>query len=82
MAISGEIPNRAFNNDDSVFRETPRPLAASVTVNPKGSKHNSLTVSPGCGGLNMPILSSLMVINIIYIYCINTFKTKSYSPVS
>ena len=42
IAISGEIPNRPFNKADSVFLETPSPLAASVTVNPNGSMHSSL----------------------------------------
>ena len=50
MAISGEIPRRPLSNMESVFRDTARPLAASVTVSPSGLRHCRLITSPGCGG--------------------------------
>lgn len=48
-AISGLIPVRPFKRLDSVFRLTPRALAASVTLRPNGSRHNVRKISPGWG---------------------------------
>jgi tRNA(fMet)-specific endonuclease VapC len=50
-AISGLTPDRPFKMLDSVFRLTPSPRAASVTVRFSGSKQSSFSTSPGCGGL-------------------------------
>src|SRR4029077_10912523 len=48
-AISGLMPVRPFNKLDSVLRLTPSALAASVTLTPKGSRHNVRKISPGWG---------------------------------
>lgn len=55
-AISGLIPARPLSIALNVFRLTPRASAASVTDRPSGSRHSSLIISPGCGGLCMSIL--------------------------
>ena len=50
MAISGEIPSRPLSSIENVLRETARPLAASVTVSPSGSRHWRRMNAPGWGG--------------------------------
>ena len=55
MAISGEIPRRPLSSIDSVFRETARPFAASVTVSPSGSRHWRRMNVPGWGESCMSI---------------------------
>src|SRR6056297_1049979 len=82
IAIWGEIPNRPFNRADRVFLETPSPLAASVTVNPNGSKQSSLITSPGCGGLCTTIFFSLVVIIVININGVAVFKPEENTPIT
>jgi hypothetical protein len=55
IAISGLMPALPFKMVESVFLATPKDLAASVTVRLKGSMQNSLMISPGWGGLYIPI---------------------------
>ena len=57
-AISGLIPARPFKRADRVFRLTPRAIAAAVTEMPSGSRHSSLIISPGWGGLYISIIFS------------------------
>jgi hypothetical protein len=52
------MPECPFNNSEKVLRVTPKPFAASVTVKPKGSRHNSRIVSPGWGGFSIAIFIS------------------------
>ena len=40
IAISGEMPERAFTSSESCLRLTPGFLAASVTLNPDGSRQS------------------------------------------
>jgi hypothetical protein len=49
IAISGLIPARPLRMAERVFRLTPSPLAAAVTDIPKGSRHNSLTLTVSGG---------------------------------
>jgi hypothetical protein len=48
--ISGVIPARSFTIAESVLRDTPRPSAAAVIVNPRPSVIASLTIRPGWQG--------------------------------
>lgn len=63
IAISGLTLACPFNTLDRVLRLTPSAFAASVTDNSKGSIHNSLMISPGCGGLciNIVYFSALAI---------------------
>ncbi len=61
-AISGLIPARQLRIDESVLRLTPRALAASVTDMPRGSKQSSRRTSPGCGGLCIRRVMSVIVL--------------------
>ena len=67
---------------ESVFRVTPRAVAARVIVKPKGSMHWRKTTPPGCGGFFIIIGRSpcLVVIDIINILRA-TVKAKNHSPV-
>ena len=65
--MSGEIPKWPLSKAESVFLETPSPLAASVTVRFNGAIQSSRITSPGWGGLCITIFFSLMIIEIIYI---------------
>src|ERR1035438_10758010 len=61
-AISGLMPARALSMPDSVLRLIPRDRAASVMVRFRGSRHSVLRTSPGCGGLCIFILTSVVVL--------------------
>src|SRR5580700_2623570 len=61
-AISGLMPARPFKMADKVFRLTPSDLAASVTVSFSGSTHSALSTSPGCGGLCIFIVTSVVIL--------------------
>src|SRR6266566_1167012 len=63
-AISGLIPARPYRMPDSVLRLTPSDRAASVTVKFRGSRHSSLSTSPGCGGLCIFIFTSVVVLGV------------------
>src|SRR5438105_2111766 len=67
-AISGLIPARPFRMPDSVLRLTPSARAAAVTVKCRGSRHNVLSTSPGCGGLCIFMVTSVVVLVIYAIY--------------
>src|SRR5450755_4649603 len=60
-AISGLMPARPLRMPESVLRLTPRDRATSVTVKFKGSRHRVLSTSPGCGGLCIFIMTSVVV---------------------
>jgi hypothetical protein len=49
-AISGDTPRFPFTSSESVLRDTPKAVAASVIVKPDGSMHWRKTMPPGCGG--------------------------------
>src|SRR5579859_6644980 len=61
-AISGLMPARPLRMLDRVLRLTPSDLAASVTVRFRGSRHSALSTSPGCGGLCIFIVTSMVVL--------------------
>jgi len=83
IAISTETPVCSFTRLDNVCRVTSKPSAARVMLKPRGSRHCRLIMPPGCGGLCMIMINSLLVIiQIIYIYSIAVFKPKGCSPVS
>jgi len=46
-AISGVMPARRFKIADNVLRLTSNAVAASLTLNPKGSKQSAFKTSPG-----------------------------------
>src|ERR1035441_4183960 len=56
------MPARALRMRDSVLRLIPRDRAASVTVKFRGSRHSVLRTSPGCGGLCIFMLTSVVVL--------------------
>jgi hypothetical protein len=60
IAISGETPLWPFRSSDNDPRETPSPFAAAVTVKPRGLRHSSRRISPGCGGSNICMTNSLI----------------------
>src|SRR2546422_7288353 len=62
------MPARPFRMLDSVFRLTPSARAASVTVRFRGSRHSSLSTSPGCGGLCIFMVTSVVVLVVHAIY--------------
>src|SRR3989442_4966625 len=80
-AISGLIPVRPFNRLESVLRLTPRAWAASVTLKPRGSRHNVRKISPGWGGLCINMTAPLMRVLIVDGLCVLTTKNKGYAPV-
>src|SRR5260370_27464511 len=80
-AVSGVIPARRLRIADRVFRLTSKALAASLTVNPKGSRHNSFKTSPGWGGLCI-FARILVVVFIVHILNVFTNKLKCYAPVT
>src|SRR5664279_3313913 len=61
-AISGLMPARPLRMPDNVLRLIPRDRAASVTVRFRGSRHSVLSTSPGCGGLCIFIMASVIVL--------------------
>src|SRR3990172_6652854 len=61
-AISGLIPARRLRMLESVFRLTPSARAASVTVTFRGFRHSSWSTSPGCGGLCIFMVTSVVVL--------------------
>jgi hypothetical protein len=67
-AISGLMPARPFRMLDKVLRLTPSDLAASVMVRFRGSRHSVLSTSPGCGGLCIFIMTSVVVLIVDLIY--------------
>ena len=52
-----ETPARSFTSSESAWRVTPKPCAARVTDNPRGSTHSRFTIPPGCGGECLGVLS-------------------------
>src|SRR5450759_2165755 len=68
-AISGLMPARPLRMPDSVLRLIPRDRAASVTVKFRGSRQSVLSTSPGCGGLCIFIITSVvvLVVNAVHI---------------
>src|SRR6266403_6316247 len=65
IAISGDTPLWPFSSSDKAFRVTPRPAAAAVTDKPRGFRHSSRMISPGCGGLciSVTLPSCLVIVN-------------------
>ncbi len=61
-AISGLMPARPLRMPESVLRLTPSDRAVSVTFSPNGSRHKLLSTSPGCGGLCIFIVASVVVL--------------------
>src|ERR1700730_10744236 len=62
------MPARPFRMPDSVLRLTPSARAVSVTVRFNGFRHNTLSTSPGCGGLCIFIVTSVVILVVYVIY--------------
>src|ERR1700730_1759339 len=62
------MPARPFRMPDSVLRLTPSARAVSVTVRFNGFRHNTLSTSPGCGGLCIFMVTSMVVLVVYVIY--------------
>src|ERR1039458_4158740 len=80
-AIAGLMPARPLRMPDSAFRLTPSDRAASVTVKCKGSRHSCLSTSPGCGGLCIFMVTSMVVLVVYAIYVLPG-TSERYSPVA
>src|SRR5450759_3568646 len=65
---------------DRAFRLTPSDRAASVTVNVRGSSHSCLSTSPGCGGLCIFIVASMVVL-VVYAIDVLTGTSERDTPV-
>src|ERR1035437_5156104 len=61
IAICGEIPVLPLIRLDKHCRVIPRTLAPSVTDKPSGSRHDTRTALPGCGGFFIGIGSGLLL---------------------
>jgi len=72
---NGRNPDRDRNCD------TPSDLAASVTVKFRGSRQSCLSTSPGCGGLCIFMVTSMVVLVVHPIYVL-LYKSKGYAPVA
>jgi hypothetical protein len=81
MAISGETPALPLIIFDKVGRETPKTIAALVTLNPSASIQSCFKMLPGCAGFFIIDTSSSVIINKI-----NGFSAVlsecEYDPVS
>src|ERR1039457_3570077 len=80
-AISGLMPARPLRMLDSAFRLTPRDRAASVTVKFRGSRHSCLSTSPGCGGLCIFMVTSMVIFVADAIYVLSD-TSERYAPVA
>src|SRR5579863_2853126 len=81
MAISGLMPARPLRTLESVFRLTPSDRAASVTVKFRGSRQRVFNTSPGCGGLCIFIVTSVVVF-IVDTNHISQGPRERHAPVS
>src|SRR2546427_6665444 len=75
------MPARPFRMRDSVLRLTPGDRAASVTVKFRGSRHSCLNTSPGCGGLCIFIVTSMIVLVVYAIYVLPD-TSECYAPLA
>src|SRR5437867_5251930 len=57
IAISGEMPVLPLIRLDKDCRVIPRTFAPAVTDKPSGSRHDTRTALPGCGGFFIGIRS-------------------------
>src|SRR5579862_1077967 len=79
-AISGLMPARPFKMLDRVLRLTASDFAASVMVIFRGSKHRVLSTSPGCGGLCIFIVTSVVVLIVDLIYVLTVSGYSAVIP--
>src|SRR5712691_2686667 len=81
IAISGLTPARPLRIPESVLRLTRSALAAADTERPSGSRHSSRMISPGCGGLCMQTLLSVIV-DVIHVDGIVALEAEHDAPVA
>src|SRR5580658_1533972 len=75
------MPARPFRMLDRAFRLTPSARAASVTVKFRGSRHSALSTSPGCGGLCIFIVTS-MIVPVVYAIYVLPYTSERNAPVA
>src|SRR5450759_3158674 len=75
------MPARPLRMLDSAFRLTPSDRAASVTVKFRGSRHSCLSTSPGCGGLCIFMVTSMVIFIVDAIYVLPD-TSERYAPVA
>src|ERR1017187_245515 len=75
------MPARPLRMLDSAFRLTLSDRAASVTVNFRGSRHSCLSTSPGCGGLCIFMVTSMVVL-VVYAIYIHPDTNERHAPIA